>query len=630
MLDIETFDNARGGNVVYKALAHPLAAEKLAVLAARLRAAGPVAIYDPDGIAPALLALAPGFDVAGIYVHDTLAVGQVRAGYSCAALSDVAASKAAIVLVAMFDAASVIARIARFTPPGAVMLSLDEVKLPADMLSNGKQYLDKLNFATNFVFFRDDDHLATRLVTANYWAGYGAKQVRLWARLFGGQGDIIQDFEIDAGQSVASIVIDSRDIRRRFNLAPFTGQLFIHAIGVAGHDVVKYALDTYAVDGSGSLSCTHDANAWPAERFAGLPAPRPGEQVILWLQNSHALPMQAGTVTLDRMGAEAPVAIEGEIAAFATRAIDVAEYFPHLSWPAQLELRAGRHVVRPRYEVRQAGRSRIAHINVERADLRPDPGIKSLAPSLGRGFLLPFPILPRAAFRSVALPTPMAHSQMDMPLRLDIFAPDGRPMTQHYLGVLPRDHDCAVDMDEVLSDAALPEGGHGELVYDFRAGGAADGWLHGLFRYEARDGSHAAETSFGGHIFNTIMTWKGEPQSYNGPPPGLTTRLYLDLGDPACESFCALIYPASADWLAYSQTVLLLHDRLGSVVAEHQIAIACSGSAMVYPHALFSAEALAQAVGGYVIIRDATCRLFGYHGKRDRQGGFSFDHMFGF
>ncbi|HQU02436.1 MAG TPA: hypothetical protein PLI12_08315, partial [Acetobacteraceae bacterium] len=216
----------------------------------------------------------------------------------------------------MFDAASVIARIARFTPPGAVMLSLDEVKLPADMLSNGKQYLDKLNFATNFVFFRDDDHLATRLVTANYWAGYGAKQVRLWARLFGGQGDIIQDFEIDAGQSVASIVIDSRDIRRRFNLAPFTGQLFIHAIGVAGHDVVKYALDTYAVDGSGSLSCTHDANAWPAERFAGLPAPRPGEQVILWLQNSHALPMQAGTVTLDRMGAEAPVAIEGEIAAF--------------------------------------------------------------------------------------------------------------------------------------------------------------------------------------------------------------------------------------------------------------------------------------------------------------------------
>ena len=33
MLDIETFDNARGGNVAYKALAHPLAAARLAAMA---------------------------------------------------------------------------------------------------------------------------------------------------------------------------------------------------------------------------------------------------------------------------------------------------------------------------------------------------------------------------------------------------------------------------------------------------------------------------------------------------------------------------------------------------------------------------------------------------------------------
>ena len=33
MLDIETFDNSRGGNVAYKALAHPVAAERLAQLA---------------------------------------------------------------------------------------------------------------------------------------------------------------------------------------------------------------------------------------------------------------------------------------------------------------------------------------------------------------------------------------------------------------------------------------------------------------------------------------------------------------------------------------------------------------------------------------------------------------------
>ena len=35
--------------------------------------------------------------------------------------------------------------------------------------------------------------------------------------------------------------------------------------------------------------------------------------------------------------------------------------------------------------------------------------------------------------------------------------------------------------------------GHGELVYDFRDGGEADGWLHGLFRYEDRTSGHAAE-----------------------------------------------------------------------------------------------------------------------------------------
>lgn len=33
---------------------------------------------------------------------------------------------------------------------------------------------------------------------------------------------------------------------------------------------------------------------------------------------------------------------------------------------------------------------------------------------------------------------------------------------------------------------------------------------------------------------------------------------------------------------------------------------------------------------GHVLIRDTTCRLFGYHGLMDDAGGFSLDHMFGF
>ena len=83
--------------------------------------------------------------------------------------------------------------IAPQVPPGMQVLTLDETRLPGAMLSNSKRYLDRLNFATNYAFFRDTgspggDGLHTRLVTANYWAGYGAGAVRLWLRLFAGVG----------------------------------------------------------------------------------------------------------------------------------------------------------------------------------------------------------------------------------------------------------------------------------------------------------------------------------------------------------------------------------------------------------------------------------------------------------
>jgi hypothetical protein len=32
----------------------------------------------------------------------------------------------------------------------------------------------------------------------------------------------------------------------------------------------------------------------------------------------------------------------------------------------------------------------------------------------------------------------------------------------------------------------------------------------------------------------------------------------------------------------------------------------------------------------YAVIRDTTCRLFGYHGLLGDDGAFSLDHMFGF
>jgi hypothetical protein len=621
MLNIQTFDNRIGGNVVYKALAHPLAAEAIERLYARL--AGPVALYDVDGIAAALLALCPT-PITELYVHDVTAVGEQRAGHMARALTELPRSAARTVLIAAFDASRAASRIAHLLPKGAELVSLDAAKLPDRLLTNRARYLDKLNFATNFAFFRDADGLSTRLVSANYWSGYGGGAIRLWLRLFDAAGAALATWEQEVAPGPCGFSIDSRRVRERFDLPQFTGQLFVHAIGAAGHDVVKYALDTYASDNGASLSCTHDANAWPSDRYAGLPAPREDERVTLWLQNSHVTPIPAGAISLDRMGAEMPAALAQDVGAFATVAVDVGDVLPGLRWPAQIELRAGQHMVRPRYEVTRRERVRIAHVNVERGDLKPDPEIARLPGQMGRGYLLPFPVLPRKRFRSIVQPTPMAVSQKMLPLRLDVFDEAGTRVAERFLGCLPRHHDVAIEVSDVPA-------GHAELVYDFRDGGEADGWLHALFRYEDRQSGHAAESSFGAHIFNTVMTYRDEPQSYSGPPPGLSTRLFLKLGDARRRSFAVLIYPASATWHARSDTMLLLHDQAGRVIAEERLAIACSGSLTVWPHEVFGDQALRRAgQDGYVLVRDTSCRLFGYHGLMDDAGGFSLDHMFGF
>ena len=632
MLDIRTFDARHGGNVLYKALAHPLAAEAIAALYRRLAAAGPVVVLDPDDVIEALLALYPDVpELHGLYVQDAMAIGRVRAGMAGRSLTDLPTSGARSVLVAGFDAGRIIARIRHLLPVGAEVLSLDAARLPAGMLTNPRRYLDRLNFATNFCFFRDQGGLATRLVTANYWAGYGAGPVRLWLRLFDTGGTALATWEEAVPAGPGGVAIDSTEVRTRFGLPAFTGQLFVHAIGVAGHDVVKYALDTFGTGADASLSCTHDANAWPSDRYAGLPAPAAGERVLVWIQNSHAAPIPAGAVQLDRMGAERPVGFAHAVAGFASVALDVAELLPGVAWPAQIEMRAGRHVVRPRYEVVRDGRTRIAHVNVERADLATDPSLPALPAPLGRGYLLPLPVLARRRWRTLIQPTPMATTQADLPLRLDVFDPQGVRVGEHFLGCLARDHAVAVDLDDLVAADALADGGHAELVYDFRDGGGGDGWLHALVRVEDRASGHAAESSFGAHMFNLPVTWRDEPQSYAGPPPGLSTRLFLRLGEQGRRSFAVLIYPASGVWHARSDTALILHDGAGQPIAEQRIAIPLSGSVLVEPHAVFEAASIAQAgARGYVLVRDVTCRLFGYHGLTAEGGRFSLDHMFGF
>jgi hypothetical protein len=632
-LRIETFSNSRGGNAFFKAVTHPLAARAMPALLARL-GRGKVAIYDPEGCIDGLSDLydLSALDIAGCYVQDVTAIGRPVLGHAAQPVTEIGYSGARTVLVAAFEAERAIDHIRHLLPAGAEAVSLDALRLPEALLSNRRRYLDPINFATNFAFFREEGGLSTRLVTANYWAGYGAEAVSLWLLLFGATGEVLAEWREEVAPGTASIVLDSREVRRRFALPEFTGQLFLHVVGAVGHDVVKYALDTFGGDDGECFSCTHDANSWPAEFYAGLPAPDAGERVTLWIQNSQPCTIPAGAVGLNLMGDSAVKPIAAAIPPFASYALEVSRLLPEARWPQQIEVRAGKYVVRPRYEVTARGRRRIAHVNVERTDLAPDPRLPELGNLLGKGHLLPAPVLPRATWRTQALPTPMATSQQDLPVSLIVYDGSGREAARHRFGRLARADSVAVELDEVINGADLAGGyGHLELVYDFSDGGSGDGWLHGLFRYEDRRSGHRAETSFGAHVFNTVLTYRSEPQSYAGRPPGLSTRLFLRLGEAPHDTLCHLIYPASMPWHATSTTDLVLHAGDGREIARRRVAIPCSGSLYWRYHETFEATERARAgSGAYIIIRDLTCRLFGYHGLIGPGGAFSLDHMFGF
>ena len=68
--------------------------------------------------------------------------------------------------------------------------------------------------------------------------------MRLWLRLFAADGTALATWEQKLPAGPGGFAIDSREVRARFDLPEFTGQLLVHAIGATGHDVVKYALDT--------------------------------------------------------------------------------------------------------------------------------------------------------------------------------------------------------------------------------------------------------------------------------------------------------------------------------------------------------------------------------------------------
>ena len=199
MLKIATFDNKSGGSAFFKAVTHPLAARAAPDLLRRLRG-GRVAIYDLEGQADAVAELYDfrGIELAGSFVQDVTSIGHPVFGRPAQPVTALNDCGAAIVFVPAFETERAVAHIRHLLPPGAAIESLDALRLPETVVPRGRRYLDPLNFATNFVFFREADGLSTQLTSVNYWSGYGATSLRLWLLLFDAQG---QPLAVERGQN---------------------------------------------------------------------------------------------------------------------------------------------------------------------------------------------------------------------------------------------------------------------------------------------------------------------------------------------------------------------------------------------------------------------------------------------
>src|ERR1700738_10432 len=112
-LRIETFDNTRGGNTLYKALTHPGVARSARALLDLLADQAPVAIYDPSGAAEAFAAIfdMDRVEITGAYVKQVARIGSTILAHVAQPVTDLAGSRARSVLVAAFDAERIIAQL---------------------------------------------------------------------------------------------------------------------------------------------------------------------------------------------------------------------------------------------------------------------------------------------------------------------------------------------------------------------------------------------------------------------------------------------------------------------------------------------------------------------------------------
>lgn len=632
-LKITTFLNnmpLHSQNAFFKACTHPLAIEQIKEFIQKLEGFESVAFYDPFNNLPAFSSLhnLDQVKVSNVYVQQVADIGKLVVEKTALPIDQIDSESPKNLVIFAFDAQVQISNIRHLLPENCNVLTLDAIKIPENYLTKPADYLNQLNFATNFGFLRDEGGLHTRITIANYWGLYGAKNAEIWLCLFDTNGNILAQWQESLGLPGEQLIIDSQKIRARFGLPEFTGSLFMHALQIVGHDIVKYVCDVYDTEGK-VHSVTHDSNSWPADYYAGIMAPQTGEKILLWIQNCHPMVIEPGNVGLRLMGGDKVVYLEKEIAPFATYAWDLGAALP-AEFPQQYEVIANKYFTRPRIEILQANGCRyISHANVERVDLVPDRNLPNVSKYLGKGYILPFPIMPTDEFETTIIPTPMATTQEILPLHFYIYDRAGSLVAEKALDLISRNESIVVDVAKLL-DGNDFAGGHIELAYDPAHISQADGWLHAIGRYRKKNTGQGAETSFGAHIYNIPIVYKNEPQTYKGNPPGLRTTLVLRTFGGE-DTFCNLIYPCSKTWLPKSSTDLILHNGKGVEVARKRIEIPMSGSRLwSYKEMFNESERELATENSYVVIKDTTCRLFGFHGQVNKNEVFSLDHMFGF
>jgi hypothetical protein len=616
-------------NAFFKACTHPFAAEAINDFIQQLESYEFVAFYDPFNNAPAFGSIhnLSKVKISNIYVQQVADIGKNVLDIVTKPIDQIHSENPAVLVVFAFDAAIQISNIRHLLPEDCVILTLDNIKIPEQYLTRPDNYLNQLNFATNFGFLRDEAGLHTRISIGNYWGSYGAKDVQMCCWLFDANGRQIASWQQSMGNAGELLTIDSQEVKARFNLPDFTGSLFMHATKITGHDIVKYVCDVFDTEGK-IHSVTHDSNSWPADYYSGILAPQNGEKILLWIQNCYPVTIQAGSIGLRLIGTDEDVYLEQEIAPFATYAWDLGAALP-ASFPAQYEIIANKYFTRPRFEVLQANGCRyISHANVERVDLIPDKDLPVIYKHLGKGYILPFPIMPTEKFDTIIVPTPMATTQQSLPLHLYVYNTDGQLVSEKTLPPIARSEGVVINVQDLAGKEF--KGGHVEIGYDAANIAQADGWLHALIRCTDRQTGQAAETSFGAHIYNMPIVYKNEPQSYKGNPPGLRTTLVLRTAGGE-DTFCNLIYPCSKEWLAHSSTDLILFNEKGLEIAKTHIKIPMHGSILwTYKEIFTQAQRNQAGQNSYIVIKDTSCRLFGFHGQLNKNNVFSLDHMFGY